>query len=263
MGTLGAIVAEAERRVSALEARRADLHRALAQRPRAPSLESALRSPTVSLLAEVKRRSPSKGVIANGLDAVTQALAYKSGGAVGVSILTEPDHFGGCIEDLREVVQRAGLPVLKKDFHVAPVQLIEACAEGASAALVIVRAVSPDILQALAACGRSIGLELLFEVRDEDELERALHNGATMIGVNNRNLETLVIDAATADRLIPLIPPHVVAIAESGVATRADVERYAAVGADAVLVGSSLSAAADPVAATRALAGVARRARAG
>jgi indole-3-glycerol phosphate synthase len=215
------------------------------------------------LLAEVKRQSPSKGLIAASLDAVEQAGAYRDGGAAGVSILTEPNHFGGSISDLRDVVRCVGLPVLKKDFHVAPVQLYEARAEGASAALLIVRAVSPDVLKELAACARSLGLELLYEIRDERELEQALDAEAGMIGVNNRNLETLVIDPATAERLIPLIPAHIVAIAESGVKTRADVERYAAVGADAVLVGSSLSASADPAAATRTLAGVARRSRAG
>ena len=180
-----------------------------------------------------------------------------------MSILTEPAHFGGSTDDLIAVRRAIGLPVLKKDFHVAPVQLLEARALGASAALLIVRAVSPETLRELMATGRALGLELLVEVRDEAELELALGEGADMVGVNNRDLETLHIDAATSDRLIPLIPADVVAIAESGVSTRADVERYAAVGADAVLVGSSLSAAADPVEATRSMADVVRRSRAG
>ena len=226
-----------------------------------PSLRTALRQPGVSLLAEVKRRSPTKGAIAEGLDAVAQARAYAEGGAAGVSILTEPAHFGGSVEDLLGVRSAVPLPILKKDFHVAPIQLVEARALGASAALLIVRALPPQQLADMMRIGRELGLELLVEVRDEVELERALAEGATIIGVNNRDLETLIIDPATSDRLIPGIPPHVVAIAESGVKTRADVERYAAVGADAVLVGSSLSASADPAAATRALAGVPRRHR--
>ena len=127
----------------------------------------------------------------------------------------------------------------------------------------IARALAPDRLLRLSEVGRELGLELLVEVRDEDELARALDAGATMIGVNNRNLETLVIDAGTAQRIIPLMPPAVVAIAESGVRDRADVERYAACGADAVLVGSALSASADPARATRELVGVPRRARNG
>ena len=258
-GTLGAIVAEAELRAEVI-ARRGEYPNA--SRAPARSLECALRGDAVALLTEVKRQSPSKGAIAPGLDAVVQANAYAAGGAAALSILTEPRHFGGSIADLRDVVRQVPLPVLKKDFHVRPAQLLEAHAEGASAALLIVRAVAPDRLAELMSCGRSIGLELLIEVRDEAELELALSLGATMIGVNNRNLETLIIDPATAERLIPRIPAGVIAIAESGISSLADVERYAAVGADAVLVGSSLSAAADPVAATRVLAGVPRVTRA-
>ena len=246
-----------------MELRRSALQRACDSAATTPSLREALRRPTVALLAEVKRRSPSKGAIAEGLNAVEQAERYARGGAVGVSILTEPAHFGGSTDDLVAVRGAVTLPVLKKDFHVAPIQLLEARALGASAALLIVRAVSPELLRELMLTGRDLGLELLVEVRDEAELELALREGADMVGVNNRDLETLRIDPSTSDRLIPLIPAGIIAIAESGVSTRADVERYAAVGADAVLVGSSLSAAADPVAATRAIATVPRRPRAG
>ncbi|CAN5588491.1 indole-3-glycerol phosphate synthase TrpC [soil metagenome] len=256
------IVAEAEDRAHASIRRISDLERTVAQLPPARSLQSALRQASVALLTEVKRQSPSKGAIAHGLDAVVQAQAYAAGGAAGLSILTEPVHFGGAIDDLRNVVRHVPLPVLKKDFHVHTVQLLEARAEGASAALLIVRAVAPERLAELMSYGRALGLELLVEVRDEPELALALSLGATMIGVNNRNLESLVIDPSTAERIIPRIPADVVAIAESGIASRPDVERYAAVGADAVLVGSSLSAAADPVAATRALIDVPRRDRA-
>jgi len=261
-GTLGAISQEAELRAASLKGRLDDLERLCVTTPAGPSLRDALDKPSVSLLAEVKRRSPSKGAIAEGLDAVDQAQAYADGGASGVSILTEPAHFGGSTEDLLDVRRRVTLPVLKKDFHVRPIQLIEARALGASAALLIARALSPDRLAEMMRVGNALGLELLVEVRDEAELERALAGGATMVGVNNRDLETLIIDPETSIRIIPLIPSSVVAIAESGVRTRADVERYAAVGADAVLVGSSLSSAADPVAATRALSGVTKVSRA-
>jgi indole-3-glycerol phosphate synthase len=260
-GTLGRICAEAERRASALEPRRAELERAAERTVAGPSLAAALRAPSVALLAEVKRRSPSKGAIAEGLDAVAQARAYAAGGAAAVSVLTEPAHFGGAVEDLVAVRRDVALPALKKDFHVAPIQLLEARALGASAALLIARALSPERLIEMMQVGGVLGLELLVEIRDEWELERALDAGATMIGVNNRNLETLEIDAGTAERIIPLVPAKLVAIAESGVRSRADVERYAACGADAVLVGSVLSGAADPAAATRALAGVPRRGR--
>jgi indole-3-glycerol phosphate synthase len=217
----------------------------------------------VALLAEVKRRSPSKGTIAESLDAVGQTRAYGDGGAAAVSILTETEHFGGSVEDLRAVRAAFGIPILKKDFHVAPIQLLEARALGASAALLIARALSPARLEELVAYGRALGLELLVEVRDEQELARALAAGATMIGVNNRNLESLEIDTGTAERLIPSMPSSVVAIAESGVRVRADVERYAMCGADAVLVGSVLSASPDPAGAARGLTGVPRRFRGG
>jgi indole-3-glycerol phosphate synthase len=262
VGTLGGIVREAVDRAALLERRRDELERESENRPPARSLEQALRGATVSLLTEVKRQSPSKGVIAPGLDAVAQARAYAAGGAAGISVLTEPKHFGGSTEDLIAVRQGVALPILKKDFHVAPIQLLEARALGASAALLIARALSPDALLAMMAYGAELGIELLVEVRDEAELSRALEAGATLVGVNNRNLESLVIDQGTAERLIPAIPSHVVAIAESGVKTREDVIRYALAGADAVLVGSSLSSASNPAVATRELADVPRSDRA-
>jgi indole-3-glycerol phosphate synthase len=260
-GTLGRIVAEAEARARLLDARGDDLAADAEETLPGPSLERALRGDAVALLAEVKRRSPSKGAIAESLSAVDQAQAYREGGAAAVSILTEPAHFGGSADDLVAVRSAVGIPALKKDFHVAPIQLVEARALGASAALVIVRAVAPARLEELMQTGRSLGLELLVEVRDEEELDRALAAGATMIGVNNRDLESLEIDATTALRLIPRIPGGLIAIAESGIATRADVERYAACGANAVLVGSALSSAGDPAASARALTGVPRTAR--
>ena len=261
-GTLGRIVGEARARAAALEADRTALTARAHTTPVGPSLERAIATARdVSVLAEVKRRSPSKGVIAAELGAVDQARAYAAGGAVGASILTEPVHFGGSNEDLTAVRAATRLPLLKKDFHVHPFQLVEARALGASAALLIVRALSPDALIEMMDTGRALGLELLVEVRDQRELERAIEAGATMIGVNNRDLETLVIDPTTAERVIPLVPASLIAIAESGVHGRDDVERYATIGADAVLVGSSLSAAGDPTAATRALTGVPRRSR--
>jgi indole-3-glycerol phosphate synthase len=254
-------VREAEARARLLLGRRAELERAAAATPPAPSLRRALRADSIALLAEIKRRSPSRGAIRESLDAVAQATAYAMAGAAAVSVLTEPAHFGGSVDDLVRVRAALAIPALKKDFHVAPVQLLEARALGASAALLIARAVSPARLGELVAFGGAIGLELLIEVRDEAELRRALDAGAAMIGVNNRNLETLEIDPTVAERLIPRVPGTVVAVAESGVRTRADVERYAACGADAVLVGSVLSASPDPTAAARGLIGVPRRTR--
>jgi indole-3-glycerol phosphate synthase len=260
-GTLGTICQEAEARAAALEARGAELERQAEGTTPGLSLETALRGAHVGIIAEVKRRSPSKGVIAAALDAPAQAEAYVAGGAAAISVLTEPAHFGGSTEDLAAIRGRVAVPTLKKDFHVRPVQLVEARALGASAALLIVRALAPDRLREMMEAARRLGLEVLVEVRDEGELDRVLECGATIIGVNNRDLESLVIDPATAERLIPRIPAQLVAVAESGIAARADVERYASCGADAVLVGSSISAASAPAEATRAIAGVPRRSR--
>lgn len=255
-------MAEAEERARVLKQERGtELVGSLRGAPSAPSLAKALRARHLAILAEVKRRSPSKGAIAPALDAVGQASAYRDGGAAAVSILTEPVHFGGSTDDLVAVRSGVGLPILKKDFHVEVIQLVEARVLGASAALLIARALPPERLISLVDEGRALGLELLVEIRDEEELETAIRSGASMIGVNNRNLETLEIDPRTSDRLIPQIPADRVAIAESGVQTREDVERFAALGADAVLVGSVLSASSDPSAAVRDLANVERRTR--
>lgn len=258
---MGRIVAEAELRARELAPRAGELESDAEETLPGPSLERALRGERVAVIAEVKRRSPSKGSIDETIDAAAQARDYADGGAAAVSVLTEPAHFGGSAEDLVAVRAAIAIPALKKDFHVAPIQLAEARALGASAALLIARALSPEQLRVMMETARTVGVEIVVEVRDEEELRRALDVGATMVGVNNRNLETLEIDPATAERLIPRIPGHVIAIAESGMRTRADVERYAAVGADAVLVGSLLSGSGDAAAATRAITGVARRKR--
>lgn len=260
-GTLGRIVAEARERAAALQSREAELAAAARQTPDPPGFAQALRGATVRVIAEVKRRSPSKGWINPGITAAEQARAYARGGAAAISVLTEPAHFGGSNEDLVAVRAAVNVPLLKKDFHVHPVQLAEARALGASAALLIVRALAPDELIRMTDAARRLQLEALVEVRDEDELQRALDAGATIVGINNRNLETLVIDPSTAERLLPLVPESIVAIAESGVSSRADVERLAAHGADAVLVGSSVSAAEDPSSAVASLCGVERASR--
>lgn len=229
--------------------------------PVVASFEQALRGDTVAVIAEVKRSSPSRGAINPGLDAGRLAQAFEAGGAAAISVLTEPARFGGSLVDLASVRAAIRLPMLKKDFHVARPQLLEARAVGASAALIIVRAIEPGRLLGLAETARDIGLEILFEVRDERELARALDVGARIIGVNNRNLETLEIDPATVGRVLPCIPLDCLAVAESGYSTRSDVEGAARAGADAVLIGSSLSAAVDPSTTLRELAGVRRSTR--
>ncbi|MGI8547492.1 MAG: indole-3-glycerol phosphate synthase TrpC, partial [Gemmatimonadaceae bacterium] len=227
-GTLGDLVAGAASRAEALRgASTAWRDRAEAAGPR-PSLRAAMLRDTVAVIAEIKRMSPSRGDIKPGLDAADQARRYVTGGAAAISVLTEPERFGGSSADLADVAAAVAIPVLRKDFHVASVQLYEARALGASAALLIARAVEPGQLRDLIATANDIGLESLVEVRDDHELARALDAGATLIGVNNRNLETLVMDPGTAARIIPLIPGSVAAIAESGISSRAEVERAAA-----------------------------------
>jgi len=263
VGPLGRLSAAAAARAHDLEKQSADLRARAKDAPVAASFAAALRRPDVAVVAEVKRRSPSKGVINAGLDATEQASAYARGGAAALSILTEPTEFGGSVQDLMDARAATSLPTLKKDFHVHPVQLLEARAVGASAVLLIARALPPDELTAMADRASEIGVEVLVEVRSEEELEHALAIRHAVIGVNNRDLETLVIDSAVTARLIPLIPADRLAIAESGVSARYDVERSAVAGADAVLVGSTVSAASDPTAAVAALTGVARMLRGG
>jgi indole-3-glycerol phosphate synthase len=259
-GTLGRLIASATRRAAALESRRSELKQSAELAPPAPSLFHALRRRDVALIAEIKRSSPSRGAIRRELDSGHQASAYERGGAAAISVLTEPDSFGGSDADIQTARSAAGLPILRKDFHVSVAQLYQAKALGASGALLIVRALPPESFRELVGAAARVGLEIVAEVRDMAELERALEAGATIIGVNNRNLETLEIEPRTADAIIPAIPRDCVAIAESGYSNRASIEKVAACGADAVLIGSFLSAAKDPESELRRLTGVGRTA---
>jgi indole-3-glycerol phosphate synthase len=186
-----------------------------------------------------------------------------AGGARALSVLTEPGSFGGTNDDIPAVRAAVAVPVLRKDFHVDPIQVWEARAIGASAVLLIVRALGPDRTGSLASAAREAGVEALFEVRDESELEWALAAGASIVGVNRRNLETLAMADEVLDRVLPLIPPDCIAVAESGVRVRDDVEAAATLGADAVLVGSALSLAEGASSVVASLASVARRGRRG
>lgn len=255
LSSLGLARAAAVRAVGDPEALAA---RALAA-PAAPDLLATLSAADgVAVVAEVKRRSPSKGAINEGIDPVAQVAAYARGGAVAFSILTEPSEFGGSLDDLERAAGAALGPCIRKDFLVDEVQLAEARLSGAAGVLLIARALPTERLHSLVNGARLLGLEPLVEVRDEHELDDALTAGARLVGVNNRDLETLAIDDAVSARLLPRIPRDVVAVYESGVASRDDVVRASAMGADAVLVGSWLSAAADPAAAVATLTGVAR-----
>lgn len=207
--------------------------------------------------------SPSKGVLNASISAKDQARAFEAGGAAAISVLTEPSFFGGSVEDLVDAADASSLPLLKKDFHIGASQLLEARDARASAVLLIARALEPDDLRSLMRSAGDVGLETLVEVRTEQELELAVAAGAAMIGVNSRDLETLEVDEAVPQRLMPLIPSSIIGIWESGVRTSADVRRAAECGADAVLVGSALSQAADPAALIRELASIPRKGRNG
>ncbi|MEO7997153.1 MAG: indole-3-glycerol phosphate synthase TrpC [Gemmatimonadaceae bacterium] len=257
-GTLGSLTQAAHERASLVAGSLDALRDKARDLPLPPPFAAALRGERIRVISEIKRSSPSKGDIAPGLDAVAQAGLYTLGGAAAISVLTEPDKFGGSLTDLRAVTRAVSTPALRKDFIVHPVQLWEARVNGASAALLIARALSPSDLDRLMDAAKAAQIETLVEVRDENELERALAVGAPVIGVNNRNLETLVIDVSTAPRVIAQMPSHVIAVAESGMQSVDDVAAPARAGADAILVGSAISASPDPASAVRALAGVAR-----
>ncbi len=236
-----------------------DLRAALADAPAPRDPMPTFREPTVSVIAEVKRRSPSKGDLADIPDPAPLAVCYAEGGAAAISVLTEGRRFGGSLDDLRAVRAAVDTPLLRKDFIVDGYQLVEARAAGADLALLIVAALGDDELRRLHDQARDLGLTVLVEVHDEAETERAVSLGAELIGVNARNLKTLAVDPATFGRLAPLVPGDRVLVAESGIAGPDDVVRYAAEGARAVLVGEALVRAGDPAGAVRAMSAITTR----
>ena len=250
-------------RALALQDRARELEREAWAAPAPPSFARALAATggAVGIIAEVKRRSPTAGTIRADLDPVAHARAYVRGGAVAISVLTEERHFGGSLADLALVAREVPLPVLRKDFIVHELQLLEARAAGAAAVLLIARILEPASLRRLARMARECGLGVLVEVHSEEQLGEALAADPTALGVNSRDLSTFAVNMAVAERLVAQVPVALPAIAESGIESRADVERLAAAGADLVLVGASVARTDDPAAAVRALGGIARRAR--
>lgn len=249
-------------RVRALESRRAELQAGAAAAPAAPSWRRAFTGDAVTVIAEIKRRSPSAGAIAPDLDAAFHARRYVAGGADALSVLTEAPHFGGSLDDLEAARHAVPVPVLRKDFLIHPLQLYESRIAGASAVLLIVRALDPGLLVELSALAVDLGLGRLVEVHAAAELDRAVALEPEAIGVNSRDLETLAVSPTSVAPLLAAVPSHIIAVAESGIETRDDVERVAAWGADAILVGTALARAADPAAAVARLARVPRHARA-
>ncbi|MFT4218613.1 MAG: indole-3-glycerol phosphate synthase TrpC [Micropruina sp.] len=206
----------------------------------------AFRAEPLAVIAEVKRSSPSKGALADIPDPAALAAEYAAGGASAISVLTEKRRFNGTLADLVAVRAAVDVPVLRKDFIVTHYQLWEARAAGADLALLIVAALTDDELSALSETARMLGLTALVEVHTADEARRAVAAGASLIGVNNRNLQTLDVDLAQFERLAGLIPDDVVKVAESGILSTADVRRVADAGADVILVGEALVRHGDP-----------------
>ena len=218
-----------------------------------PSFAAALRGRGLSVIAEAKRFSPSKGPIRPDLDVATLVAAYEAGGAAAVSVLTEGDHFRGSLEDLRTAACATALPLLRKDFIVDAYQVHEARAFGASAVLLIAALLDDRDLHALAALARDLDMDVLLEVHDASEMARALEVEDVAIGINNRDLRTFEVSLQTSLRLAGLVPAHRLLVAESGIKDRADVEALASAGVDAVLVGESLLRQGEAAAAVSAL----------
>lgn len=210
--------------------------------------------PEPALIAESKKRSPSKGLLDPDYDVAFRARAYTEAGASAISVLTSPD-FDGRLDDLETARAATTLPVLRKDFVIHPVQLLEARAYGADAVLLIARIVVPGLLAELATRARDLGLQTLVEVHDEDEVEHALAALPDMVGVNQRDLETFAVRPGLFARIAPALPDGIPMVAESGFKTRDEVLAAAAAGARAVLVGETLMRAVDPVATARELLG--------
>ncbi|MGH7482138.1 MAG: indole-3-glycerol phosphate synthase TrpC [Longimicrobiales bacterium] len=230
--------------VATLRRRRREL-RALAEDAHARTRGFAgvlRRASDVAVIAEFKRRSPSAGSIREDAEPSVVAAAYEAAGAAALSVLTDARFFGGSLADLERARAATTLPVLRKDFVLDEVQLWEAGAAGADAALLIVRALDDGALRDLLLCATAVGLDALVEAHDERELERALRAGATVVGANNRDLETFETDLAVSSRLAAEAPPEVVLVAESGIRSADDVSRLGEAGVDAVLVGEAVMA---------------------
>lgn len=256
---LEAIVAATRTRVAAAIARESRVQlerRALAATPNAAAFAARLARPAgVNVIAECKRRSPSRGVLRSAYDPVAIASAYERAGAAAISVLTEPGFFDGALDHLVGVRAAVGIPVLRKDFMVHEYQLLEARAAGADAILLIVAALTDGELRAMASAARDLGLAALVEVHSLEECDRALAAGASIVGVNNRNLRTLQVDLDASRTIAARIPPGVLGVSESGLKTRDDLQAMQALGYGAFLMGERFMVDSDPGAALAGLLG--------
>ena len=228
------------------------LGEALPARPFAAALKHPDR---LGLIAEIKRASPSKGLIAPNFDAARQAQIYQNARADCLSVLTEPDFFQGSLDDLSAAREVTAKPIIRKDFVVDQIQVAQARLAGADCVLLIVAILKDWEIRQLKAAAHRLGMDVLVEVHDEEEVRRALFNGADFIGINNRNLNTFEVDLAVTERLRPLLPAEAIVVSESGVFSGADAKRLRAAGADALLVGESLMKSGDAAGAIEELLG--------
>jgi len=258
------IAADRRRRVEEMAARVPAhvLRDRLGSAPPAGRLERPLRrgdpGGPLKLLCEVKRASPSKGVLREDVDPVAMAKLYAGGGATAISLVTEPDHFRGDPAWIDRVRPEVALPLLLKDFVIDSYQLLDAAARGADGVLLLAALLSEIQLQRLVGEAKLLGLDALVEVHDETELNHALRAGATLVGINNRDLHTFEVDLGTSIRLLPHVPPLVTAVAESGLSRPEDLARLRGTRCDAVLMGEVFMTSADPAGTLRTLAAAAR-----
>jgi indole-3-glycerol phosphate synthase len=245
---------EVQRRRDAVPLAR--LEAALDERAESRPFQEALARPGISLIAEHKRRSPSAGTIREGAEVTDIVRAYERGGAAALSVLTEPFHFAGSLDDLSAARRATHLPVLRKDFILDPYQLYESAAAGADAILLIVAALEAELLAELQREAWALDLDVLVEVHDEEELQTALEVDADVIGINNRSLEDFSVDIERTYELLSDVPAGKTVVSESGFSTREELDELDRVGIDAVLVGETLMRAADVEAACRELTGM-------
>jgi len=248
MMILDEIVASTKRVIAKRKSRvsLAELEQAARDQTAPRDFIAALGGSNIKLIAEVKRASPSKGLLAPNMDAAALARTYERCGAAAVSVLTEPEYFRGSLADLESVRAAVCLPILRKDFILDPYQVYEARAHGADAVLLIVAIISPGELRSLLKTAHSLGMTALVEVHDREELEQALAVDPKIIGINNRHLADFSVSLETTVQLRPLVPEDKLVVSESGIHTRHDVKTLEDIGIDAVLVGEALVRSADP-----------------
>jgi len=242
---------ELEQRKKAVPA--SELEALIAQRAKPLDFATALKRGGVSLIAEVKKASPSRGVLCPDFDPVALAKTYADNGAAAISVLTEEKYFQGNLEHLAEVREAVEIPLLRKDFFFDPYQVYESRAYGTDALLLIVAILEPEQLVELSTLSRELGLSCLVEVHNESEVDRALRSGAQIIGINNRDLKTFQVDIGTTRRLRPLIPEDRIVVSESGISRRRDMENLESWGVNAALVGEALLTAGNIAAKMREL----------